>query len=855
MTFKLLNGGRIFTMGLGVGLAWACAVSDKKDFTFDDSPDAGGRGGSSASGGKGGKGGGAAGSAGRASGGRGGAAGSSGLAGEAGEAGQAGQGQGGQGAEGGQGAGSGGKGGTGGLPPCDTGEKRCMGACIDVQEDNDNCGDCGVECDATHFCKDGACELDCRSNETICDGACVDTNSDHDHCGSCTKVCTSREACNMGTCSLDCGGLTNCNGACVDLTSSAQHCGDCDTVCGGNTECVSSMCGCTGGLTLCQENMVDVCLDTDTDPDNCGDCDQVCNLANAVASCVGGSCAISACSNNTADCNRMPGDGCEVDRDDDVNNCGACSNACNLANAVEDCIGGTCTVASCSGVYDDCNSTDSDGCETNTDTDPDNCGGCDDACNLANATAGCSGGNCTVASCSGAFRNCNMMPGDGCEINSNTNPQHCGGCNSACVVPNATPGCSGGMCTVGSCTGAFRNCNNMVSDGCEINSNNNVSHCGGCGNACNLANATPTCSGGNCAISSCNANFNNCNNMPGDGCESDRRTDVNNCGVCGNACGMGAVCTGGVCKDKVLLVIADSAANITDVQSRIAATGVFQVVDTYDAYMGATPTVAQLNNYAAVLVFSDNNFSNPTTMGDNLASYFDGGGRVVPAVFGVVSGYEILGRWSTGGYRLMTPGSYIYTATTTTPSILEASNSLVSGVSTFGATMAFRNQGALLSGSTSVINWSDGTALGIRGSTGGRTHVELNMWPVSSTTYTGAWTGDGARLMANALRYGARCRNIYGNGGAACPTGRTQICYANTPSATSAAQAAAACQACFGSACTVYGGDCAGNAYYQNASPASGDAGYGYAAGCSGVAGRIFYEGSSYTTYGWWADP
>jgi len=69
-----------------------------------------------------------------------------------------------------------------------------------------------------------------------------------------------------------------------------------------------------------------------------------------------------------------------------------------------------------------------------------------------------------------------------------------------------------------------------------------------------------------------------------------------------------------------------------DVQNLLVATGAFSRVDVVNAGVG-TPSVAQLQAYDAVLVFSDYFFQNPGAMGTNLANYRDAGGRVVVAVF------------------------------------------------------------------------------------------------------------------------------------------------------------------------------------------------------------------------------
>jgi hypothetical protein len=62
-----------------------------------------------------------------------------------------------------------------------------------------------------------------------------------------------------------------------------------------------------------------------------------------------------------------------------------------------------------------------------------------------------------------------------------------------------------------------------------------------------------------------------------------------------------------------------------------------------------TPTLAQLMQYACVIVWGWNQFTNPATLGDNLADYIDAGGGVVLADF--IWGWSLLtGRFQTKNY-------------------------------------------------------------------------------------------------------------------------------------------------------------------------------------------------------------
>jgi len=72
-------------------------------------------------------------------------------------------------------------------------------------------------------------------------------------------------------------------------------------------------------------------------------------------------------------------------------------------------------------------------------------------------------------------------------------------------------------------------------------------NCGDCGAVCPaVAGATATCMGGRCGYA-CDATHADCDERPSNGCESERATDRANCGTCGTACPLGAVCQASSC--------------------------------------------------------------------------------------------------------------------------------------------------------------------------------------------------------------------------------------------------------------------------------------------------------------------
>jgi hypothetical protein len=355
-------------------------------------------------------------------------------------------------------------------------------------------------------------------------------------------------ACNPGFAA--CGG----NGCVINLETDAQNCGMCGRVCPQSPHatptCSAGHCGvtCLTGFKDCDGSASNGCeTNVEIDDQNCGSCGNMCTSANGAPKCTAGSCGIASCDPGFKDCNNTPVDGCETDIETDPNNCGACASPCALAHATSNCTGGNCAVTMCSVGYRDCNGMAADGCEVDIDTDPMHCGSCTSPCNLANAVPNCAGRVCGIATCNTGFKDCNGTAADGCEVDIDTDPNNCGACASPCALAHATAQCTSGSCAIGMCTGPYRDCNNMAADGCESNIHTDVQNCGGCQNACNLPNATPECDAGTCQITTCNMGFGDCNTDPSDGCEVDFSSDNQNCGSCGFQCFPGSHCFDGAC--------------------------------------------------------------------------------------------------------------------------------------------------------------------------------------------------------------------------------------------------------------------------------------------------------------------
>jgi hypothetical protein len=313
------------------------------------------------------------------------------------------------------------------LATCDDGAiARCN---VDLLSDNDNCGECGHKCEnydplmLGSRCAGGKCKAFCTSpqfldcNGIVDDGCEANVMLDPKNCGACGHACAAGEPCNSGVCGCPSGQVV-CNGACVDLQSDDKNCGTCGAVCqtlrgpcAGGSLPTNTIYGCKGGT--CEHFKCDL-------PDVHKDCNGDLNLG----------------------CNS---DGCEVDVNSDLNNCGLCGNKC--AAPATFCGGGVCL---CGPGETPCvDPVNGKGCAV-LDNDPNNCGACNNRCPTVDGVITvCRNGTCGLE-CPAPMANCNGDWADGCEINLFTDMRHCGACGSSCDADAGQP-CINGVCLTGPC--------------------------------------------------------------------------------------------------------------------------------------------------------------------------------------------------------------------------------------------------------------------------------------------------------------------------------------------------------------------------------------------------------------------
>ncbi len=482
------------------------------------------------------------------------------------------------------------------------GPDHCHNGVPDANETGTDCGgpDCnacpvGEPCRSASDCVNGECTLNiCRNascNDEILDGTETDIDCGGDSCPACgpgkacleaadcaSLNCGDDAICEAATCDdrihngtesdIDCGG--SCPGCEVgdrcSVSADCQPPPDASTEsihCDADTKTCVLLCG--TGTADCNRSARDGCEVTlSSDIEHCGECGHACELSNAEAQCQGGECLIVTCEEGFRNCNQHTGDGCETDIESDPNHCGACHEQCSGRNGTAQCAAGRCSIE-CDEGFDDCNAELADGCEANLNRSVDHCQECSQACEASGAgmTAFCDGAadGCGETECDDAVGDCD---GDGECTDDLTSIDDCGRCGNTCHVPNGTPGCTGGACTVAACdsgkAGIWADCDESVINGCERNLYLDARACGACDNDCREIldaglNVTEVgCSAGACVITSCEAGFADCDGEFDNGCEVDTTTDAERCGGCS---GQGGIdCTeqyangSGMCKDS-----------------------------------------------------------------------------------------------------------------------------------------------------------------------------------------------------------------------------------------------------------------------------------------------------------------
>ncbi|MDQ3693404.1 MAG: hypothetical protein M3464_07235, partial [Chloroflexota bacterium] len=165
--------------------------------------------------------------------------------------------------------------------------------------------------------------------------------------------------------------------------------------------------------------------------------------------------------------------------------------------------------------------------------DPAHCGGCNRRCALPNtASHNCVSGQCQVRTCKRGFGNCDGDHATGCETETRSNVDHCGGCLRACPPPRVCRDQGGGTCR---CPDDRPNQCGPADDPVCVDFATDGQNCGECGMDCSTNNVSARCVDGQCQFLNCAPGWADCDDDLANGCETSLG-GVENCGRCGRRC-------------------------------------------------------------------------------------------------------------------------------------------------------------------------------------------------------------------------------------------------------------------------------------------------------------------------------
>ncbi|MEQ8845171.1 MAG: GC-type dockerin domain-anchored protein [Phycisphaerales bacterium] len=222
---------------------------------------------------------------------------------------------------------------------------------------------------------------------------------------------------------------------------------------------------------------------------------------------------------------------------------------------------------------------------------------------------------------------------------------------------------------------------------------------------------------------------------------------------------------GSALAQDVAIVAAAGSAGAIGTEDVLVASGAFDSVTNIDLAAG-TPTLAELQAFDSIIVWTNTTPQDTDAFGDVLADYVDAGGGVVVAVFAnssTTTNRDIGGRWrGNPDYEVIVPRSGNQSGAASLGTILEPDHPIMDGVVTFfGGTSGFRPRVTNLNpGARAIAEWDDGRVLVAVGANEQR--VDLGFYPPPSTVSATFWdiTTDGDLMLVQSLLFaaGGGCR-------------------------------------------------------------------------------------------------
>ena len=223
-------------------------------------------------------------------------------------------------------------------------------------------------------------------------------------------------------------------------------------------------------------------------------------------------------------------------------------------------------------------------------------------------------------------------------------------------------------------------------------------------------------------------------------------------------------------KVDVILLFSDYTEYGLDVQSKLIATGNFSTVDISNiAY--STPSLSELLNYDAVLIWRHGDFYEPASLGNVLTEYVDAGGGLVIGALATSDVSYPSGTFVTDQYGVIVPGPMGYGPQAFLGDVHLPGHPLMNGITSFdGGLESYRStNNNLTTGSYRIADWTDGLPLIAAKENVGPAkarRVDINFFPPTLITYgNSAWdvNTDGDLIIANALTWVAGGAIAYDN--------------------------------------------------------------------------------------------
>ncbi|MEJ2354685.1 MAG: choice-of-anchor D domain-containing protein, partial [candidate division WOR-3 bacterium] len=197
-------------------------------------------------------------------------------------------------------------------------------------------------------------------------------------------------------------------------------------------------------------------------------------------------------------------------------------------------------------------------------------------------------------------------------------------------------------------------------------------------------------------------------------------------------------------------------AYLENVSEYLVNSGRFASVNTINGY-ATTPTLAELQTYDAVGVFSWRNWGDPDAIGDVLADYIDSGGNVFVAFAANAAAGDlpIGGRFDSENYWLISPNSYSMSNNYSMGTVLEPDHAIMTGVDSLISRSKLNSEALVSKDATILAEFEDGTPLLAIGRKNNSLRTDISFPFITSATNAAGIdaTTDAELLIINAFEW------------------------------------------------------------------------------------------------------